>query len=297
MKHSPALLLALLAFLSVPAIAATVDQSRATGPNPEISVEAILGSIRVVGWDRNEVRVTGTLGSGIEGLEITGDTDEVDIEVIYPERNEGRLKDGAAHLEISVPTGSDVEIEAVKGTVDIENVDGELEIETVHGNITVNAPAASVEAETVSGDIHITGSDTVVEAESVSGAVIVTGATGSIGIATMSGVIEVDAADAESVSLESMSGAIEFRGDLTPDGDLSVEAYSSSVVLSLPSTTTATFDIETQTGDIESDFGPEPQRLEGFMPGKVLEFSLGDGAADISVESFSGDVRLVRGDG
>ncbi len=70
MKHSPALLLALLAFLSVPAIAATVDQSRATGPNPEISVEAILGSIRVVGWDRNEVRVTGTLGSGIEGLEM-----------------------------------------------------------------------------------------------------------------------------------------------------------------------------------------------------------------------------------
>jgi hypothetical protein len=297
MKRTATLLLTLLALLTVPATAATIDQTRATGPHPEISVEAILGSIRVVGWDRNEVRVTGTLGSDIEGVEITADEDQVDIEVIYPRRKEGRLRDGEANLEISVPRGSDVEIEAVKGTIDIENVDGELELETVHGDVTVIGPASRVEAETVSGDIRVSGSDTVVEAESVSGAVIVTGATGSVGVATMSGVIEVEAADAESVSLESMSGTVEFRGNLTSDGDLSVEAYSSGIVLTLPSTTSATFDIETQSGDIDSDFGPEPQRIEGFMPGKTLEFSLGGGSADISVESFSGDVRIVEGDG
>lgn len=297
MKSTATLLLTLLALLAVPASAATVDETHPTGPHPDVSVETVLGSIRVVGWDRNEVRVIGTLGSGIKDLEITSDEDEVNVEVIYPKRNEGRLENAEANLEISVPTGSNVEIEAVKGTIDIENVDGELELETVHGDVTVVGHASSVEAETVSGDIRISGSDTVVEADSVSGAVIVTGATGNIGIATMSGIIEVEATGAESVSLESMSGAIEFRGDLTSDGDLSVEAYSSSVILTLPSTTSATFDIETQSGDIDSDFGPEPQRLEGFMPGKVLEFSLGEGSADISVESFSGDVELVRGDG
>ena len=33
------------------------------------------------------------------------------------------------------------------------------------------------------------------------------------------------------------------------------------------------------------------------MHGKILALSLGDGDADVSVESFSGDVRIVKGDG
>lgn len=294
MKSTTSLLLALLA---IPAAAATVDETRATGPHPEVSVEAILASIRIVGWDRNEVHITGTLGSGVEGLEITGDEDEVNIEVEYPRRHKGRLLEGETNLEISVPTGSDIEIETVKGTIDIENVAGALELQTVHGGITVVGPASYVEAETVSGDIRISGSNTEVEANSVGGAVIVIGASGSIEISTMNGVIEVDASEADSVALESMSGSIEFRGDLAADGDLSVEAYSSGVILVLPSTVSATFEIETQSGDIDNDFGPQPQRADGFMPGKTLEFSLGDGSGDVSVECFSGNVKLVRADG
>ncbi len=297
MKTTATLLLALFALLALPATAATVDETRVTGPHPEVSVQAILGSIRVVGWDRNEVHVTGTLGSGLEGLDIDSDEDEVDIEVKYPGRHEGHLRDGEANLEISVPLGADVQIETVKGTIDVENVDGELELQTVHGGITVVGSPSQVEAETVSGDIHISGAGTEVEAESVSGAVIVTGATGSIAIETMSGGIEVTAAAAaDGVSLGSMSGSIEYRGDLSADGDLSVEAYSSEIVLVLPSTVSATFDIETQTGDIDNDFGPQPRRLEGFLPGKILEFSLNGGSAEVSVESFSGNVRLVKGE-
>ncbi len=294
MKSTNALLLALLA---IPAAAATVDETRATGPHPEVSIEAIMGSIRIVGWDRNEVHITGTLGSGIKGLEITGDEDEVDIEVEYPHRHQGKPLDLESNLEIFVPTGSDVEIETVKGTIEIENVNGDLELETIHGGITVIGPASLVEAETVSGDIRISGSNKEVEANSVSGAVIVIGATGSIEISTMNGVIEVDVAKADNVALESMSGSIEFRGDLAADGDLTVEAYSSRIVLVLPSTLSASFEIETHSGDIENDFGPQPQRVDGFMPGKTLEFSLGDGSADVSVECFSGNVQLVRADG
>ncbi|MCZ6727167.1 MAG: DUF4097 family beta strand repeat-containing protein [Acidobacteria bacterium] len=293
MKITTTLLLALLA---IPAAGATVDETRATGPNPEVSVEAILGSIRIVGWDRNEVHITGTLGSGIKDLQITGDEDEVDIEVEYHEHHR-KLLDGEANLEIFVPTGSDVEIETVKGTIDIENVNGDLELQTIHGGITVIGPASLVEADTVSGDIRISGSNTDVEANSVGGSVIVIGASGDIEISTMNGAIEVDTARADSVALESMSGPIEFRGDLAAGGDLSVEAYSSHVVLVLPSTVSATFDIETQTGNIDNEFGPKPQRVDGFMPGKTLEFSLGDGSADISVESFCGNVKLVRDNG
>jgi len=287
----------LLALLALPAAAATVDQTHATTSDPEVSVEIILGSVRVIGWDRDEVQITGTLGNGILGLAIDADDDEVEIEAEYPERNRGRLRDAEAHLEISVPRGADVEIEGMKCTIDIEGVDGELTLETINGEITVVGSAELVEAESVSGDIRISGSGTEVEADSVSGSVIVTGATGAIAIATMNGDIEVDAARADSVSLESMSGTIDFRGDLVSDADLSVEAYSSAVVLVLPSTVSATFDVQTQSGDIENGFGPPAERSNSFMPGKILEFSVGEGSADVTVESFSGSVKLVKGDG
>lgn len=293
MKCTAAFLFALLA---VPATAATVDQTRTTGPHPEVSVEAVLGSIRVVGWDRNEVHITGTLGSGVEGLEIESDDDEVSIEVKYPDRRNGRLDNGEANLELSVPRGSDIMIETVKGSIDIDNVVGELELSTVHGGITVIGSAAQVEAETVSGDIRISGAADV-EADAVSGTVTVTGATESVAIETMNGVIVVEAAGAESVSLESMSGSIEFRGNLTESGDLSIESYSSNVVLMLSSALSAAFEVETQSGDIENDFGPQPQPSDGFMGGKILKFSLGDGSAEISVESFSGSVKIVRENG
>lgn len=297
MKSTTTLLLALIALIAIPAAAATVDRTFATGPDPEVSFEGILGSIQIIGWDRNEVHITGVLGTDIRGLEIDADDDEIDIEVEYPDRRDGKLRDGEANLEISVPRGSDISIETVKGTIDVENVNGELELSTVHGDITVNGGASQVEAETVSGDIRISGSNTEIDVDSVSGAVIVTGATGDVAVETMNGIIEVDAARVDSASLDSMSGSIQFRGDLTADADLTIEGYSSNVVLVLPSTVSATFEVETQSGNIENDFGPQPQRIDGFMPGKVLEFSLGNGSADITVESFSGNVKILRDDG
>ena len=35
-------------------------------PDGEVSVELIAGTIRVIGWDRSEVQVTGTVGDDVE---------------------------------------------------------------------------------------------------------------------------------------------------------------------------------------------------------------------------------------
>ena len=66
----PFLLLTLIA----PAARAqsTMDQRRAAEPDGLVEIENPAGSIHVVGWDKNEVTVTGSLGARAEGLEFSG---------------------------------------------------------------------------------------------------------------------------------------------------------------------------------------------------------------------------------
>src|SRR4030095_2290408 len=49
-----------------------VDTRRAAAPDGAVELDGAGGSIRIIGWDRAEVAVTGTLGAGAEGLELSG---------------------------------------------------------------------------------------------------------------------------------------------------------------------------------------------------------------------------------
>ncbi|MHB8912991.1 MAG: hypothetical protein ACYC42_10185, partial [Lysobacter sp.] len=56
---------------SAPLLAATViNQSRPLDPRGRIEIENLKGRIEVRAWDRTEVRITGSLGDGVEKLEI-----------------------------------------------------------------------------------------------------------------------------------------------------------------------------------------------------------------------------------
>jgi hypothetical protein len=47
-----------------------IDETRQVTPDATVEVENISGSVVVMGWDRNEVKITGTLGRGTERLDI-----------------------------------------------------------------------------------------------------------------------------------------------------------------------------------------------------------------------------------
>ena len=59
----------------------SVDQRRAAEADGTVEIENPAGTIHVVGWDRNEVAVTGTLGHQAEGLEFRGGAHRTSIGV------------------------------------------------------------------------------------------------------------------------------------------------------------------------------------------------------------------------
>ncbi len=274
-----------------------VDESVPAAPDVRLEIENIAGSVRVIGWTENRVRVTGTVGDDTDGLEIDGNENSLSIEVDIPKGHGGRRwgdRDYSSDLEISVPIGSRLSVETVSASIEVSNVDGTLELESVSGSVVADGRPAEAEIATVSGEIRFTGADTPVRAESVSGSVHLEGVAKRVEVSTVSGRIEVHSSTFERGELETVSGKIDFEGDLVPRGRLEIEAHSANVTVTLPADVSASFEIETFSGRIENDFGPGAESTSRYTPGKRLEFSTGGGEARVIIDLFSGSVRLKK---
>ena len=272
-----------------------VDVTKASSANPTVEIDNLAGSVKITGWDQEEIRVTGVLGDDTEGLEFSGGRDSFSIEVEIPDSYGRRRRDLDSDLEIWVPVGSSLDVETVSADIRVSGVNGNLELESVSGEVTVDGAPSSADIETVSGNIEVSGSQTRVTAESVSGTIELAGVAERVDAATVSGSIEVRAGDIKQGRFEAVSGSVRFSGALSPGARLSADSHSGNVVLDLPAGTSARFQVETFSGNIHNDFGGgEAERTSRYAPGQRLDFTLGSGDAQVRIETFSGSVTLRR---
>ncbi len=288
----PAALL-LLGFVWAGSLAAEqrIDRTVDASSGGTVTIECLAGSLEIVGWDRKEVQISGTIGDDAE-IEIDGG-DDVDIEISPSERKHNRDMQIKADLEIRVPSDSSIEIEGLSVMTRVSGVNGDVDIESMSGDIYLDGSFPKVDVENISGKTTITGSSSRIDAETVSGTLIIDGVTDSIVASAVSGMIEISAGDLSRVELETVSGSIKFNGGLTRDGRLTIESYSGNTELTLPASTSADIEIETLSGKIENGLTDDQvTRVDKYGPGRKLRVTLGSGDARVRVESFSGNVKL-----
>ena len=287
----PAVLLAALA--AAPAFAATpIDETRALDPRGSIEVSNVKGRIEVRVWDRPEVRITGSLGDGVERLQIEGDRRNLEVKVRYP-RNSSRS--GPTTLVLDVPQLAELEIDGVAVDIDVQGVAGRsLDIESVSGDIvTVGAPReASIES--VSGNLRLNLNSHKLELESVSGNIALRGRIGGeIAAETVSGDIRIDTRGEplQRLATSSVSGNASYTGGLAEGGRISAESVSGNIRLALPAALSAKVHGESFSGDLRAP-GVRIDRPR-FGPGSSFEHTWGSGAGEIRMETFSGNAELV----
>ena len=273
-----------------------VSRSGTVDADADIEIFNLLGSVRVTGWDRNEVSVEATLGEGTERLEFRNNGDDVEIRVVVPRarrRNPNRVI-GESHLEIMVPRTASLDIETATASIAVDGVSGEVSMESAVGALTFAGDSRLIDAESTGGDIDIATSATNAELDisGGSGNVVVQLGGGSVSAETLTGTLRVIGGRIDEGTFESVSGNIYFEGELGAEADLDFENFSGSVDLMISAATSASFDITTYSGTIETEFGYEGQRSERFSPGQEAEFTLGEGGADVVIEVFSGSVAI-----
>jgi hypothetical protein len=154
-----------------------VSEKLPIGPGGEIDIEVLSGTVTIEAWDKDMVEVTGTLGDGVEELEIDGDEDGVWVEVVFDEEYHGR-HEVETDLTIRLPGGAPLSVETVSASISVMGVTGELDIETVSGNIQVSSKPAALDVESVSGNIFVESAPPESDVASVSGLIEIRAAGG-----------------------------------------------------------------------------------------------------------------------
>jgi DUF4097 and DUF4098 domain-containing protein YvlB len=289
------LIACVLPILLIPAMAAaasdSVDRKVAADPNGEVVISNVSGTIEVRGWDRNEVQVTGTLGSSVERLDVETSGGRTVIKVVLPHRGS---RDGDADLEVQVPKNSSLDVSAVSADVSSRGVLGTQRLKSVSGEITADISGNDSEARSVSGDVTVrgVGKPSSLRVSSVSGSLDITNIGGKIEVVTVSGDARVHASETNEIRGRTTSGNLELHGKLTRDGRVDVEGVSGDLMLRLSAPDGLAAEIESFSGDIEGCLARNVERLSKYGPGVRLSLRTVENGARIRAKTLSGDIDI-----
>ena len=287
------IIIILAGLFSLTAFAEEVDRTVDAAADGQVDISNIAGSVTVIGWTRDTVEVTGTLGRNVKELIVERDGDKVIIKVKVPKKG-GRGID--SDLRISVPQKSSIDVGTVSADIDITDISGEQELHTVSGNVNTEQSGADITAESVSGDIEVSGdkADGVVKVASVSGDATLFRVSGEVEGNSVSGDVIVDEGVFTRATLETVTGEILFKGALRKDGKLGIDTVNGDVDVDFAGSVSASFEIDTFNGGIRNCFGPKAERTSKYAPGWELEFTEGDGDARVTISTLNGDVNICN---
>jgi DUF4097 and DUF4098 domain-containing protein YvlB len=271
----------------------TVNEIMDAEPDGVVIVSNVAGSVEVRGWSRNQVEVTGELGSRVEELIFERDRDEILIKVKVPRNNNGGI---SSDLSISIPAASSLQVNTVSADIEVSDVEGEQELESVSGDVETEAHGADIELSSVSGDVEVQGDRQRIRARmnTVSGDVDADSLAGEFAAESVSGDIAAVNGSFERASLETVNGDIIYRAALLNGGRLDIETINGTVDVEFDGDVSARFDIETFNGSIRNCFGPESVRTSQYSPGRELKFTEGDGAGRVTINTLNGSLRLCK---
>ena len=262
-----------------------------------VDLSLISGRIRVTGWDRPEVKISASIDRGLLRLDANSSRVTLNVDQSDDRRRSGHHDVGKARYEISVPRGSRLILEAVSGDVSASGSQGEIEATSVSGDVDVANGVREVSVESVSGSAHAAQINGNLRAESVSGDVRVENVTGNVEASSVSGSIRLIGVQSKDVRTETVSGDVVYTGSIEPGGRYSFESHSGNVRLTIPRGAGAQFSVETFSGDITTDFpvAVPPTTGRGRDRDGRMDFTIGDGRARVTGQTFSGRIVINSG--
>ena len=146
-----------------------------------------------------------------------------DFEVDPPDRriemsDDGRLikvHSKSSNLRIRCPTGTDVKVAAMSGSVRLEGTFGSVRVNAVSGNIEVDTALRDVDIRSVSGNLSLQRCEGECSINSKSGRITIGHVAKTARAATISGSVELGTAGQDDVEVKTISGRVTVR---VPEG-------------------------------------------------------------------------------
>ena len=260
------------------------------------------GSIKVTGWNRNEVRVFIDGGNRFnfvvqEKSSRTGEPVWIKVSGIQDKVRYGPASEciWGDEIEIDVPKNASVNIKGNEITARIDSV-RKAEVKVVGGNLSLRNVANGIGAYAGQGDISVEASKGSISLESTTGNILVFDA-GPSEIADMfraktnGGAISLQGLEHRQLDVSSISGSVNFSGDIRAGGTYNLRTLRGSIRMSIP---------EKSSSKIAATYGYGTFKSE--IPIKIVTENVSEGPVKSVVGTMGGDgdaaiIRLTSNNG
>ena len=270
--------------------ASRIDTVLSLGKGGTVDLSLLSGDIIVDVSSSDQVRIRAYSERGI--LRLDAGTGRITLGV---RSDRGRM--GDTRFDVSVPAGTRVLASTVSGDVSVRGIKGEVEARSTSGSVTVSDAVERVTMVSISGDVRGARLAGSVSAHVTSGDLGLRDVTGDVEAESVSGDVRLEDVRSKWVRAETVSGDIDFVGDIDAAGRYEFQAHSGDLRLRLPDKTGATVTLQTFNGELDSAFPMTVRPMTGSDHGrpKRLEFTMGSGGGRIDLTTFSGNITIDRG--
>jgi DUF4097 and DUF4098 domain-containing protein YvlB len=202
---------------------------------------------------------------------------------------------GSVDYDITAPAWMPIKVEGTYNFVTMDGVQGEVFANTVRGDIVIKGGTGIITAKSVEGEVQVEGARGKVNVSSVNEKIKITDTTGEITAESVNGGITMTGIDSKSVDASTVNGNIVFEGKLADGGHYSFDTHNGDLSLGVPENANATFTIRTYQGSFSTDLPLDGVSRADIQRGRRVTTTLGNGSADVSLETFGGSIRVRRG--
>jgi hypothetical protein len=264
------------------------DTTLAVPAGIRLSLQTLQGDVVIHTWDRNQVRVQAEHSTRTTiGMDLSAS-----VLRLTPRGRDGMGMGSRVDYELTLPASMGIEISGMGGDVTIEGSKGDVKVNTVEGDIVLKGGGGEVTLVTVNGGIRVDGTrGGRLELQAVSDDIEVTDVQGDVSAQTVSGNLRLRGVDGRRVEAQTVSGDVTFDGVIRPDGSYGLSTHSGDITMAIPEGASAMIRTAIANGDLSASFTlPDSERASRTRQA----FRLGGGGASIELETFSGDISLVR---
>ncbi len=246
------------------------------------------GSVRVIGWDRDSVSLTGMAaksgrifgGGGRRGIKMGIEGDQ------------GRATPRADFV-LYVPAGAIVWVRGAATDIAVEGLTGGVDCGSVSGALRIVGSPRDLVAESMEGTIDIVGSPSILRAKTASGALRWTGQASDASLGSVTGLIEALGGPIGRVRIETISGTVRLDGALASDAAVVIESHSGDVELRFPAKAPARLEVDAARIVGAATKGqPAPTGKRVGMRTIALNAATAS-APSVTVRTFKGEVRIL----
>jgi hypothetical protein len=265
-----------------------------------VSLESSNGGAEIIGWDQDNIDISGTKYASTEQvlnavkIDIVASADTVRIRAIPPT---GHRAHWGAKFVIRVPRRVELErIGTSNGGVRIEDLEGSARLRTSNGGVRINRIKGPVEVETSNGGVEVLEHNGSLIARTSNGGIRADNVRGLFEATTSNGSINARLADPQPgkpIKLDSSNGSITLTMDSIQDNDVRITTSNSSITLRLPATAKGLLKANTSNSNVTTDF--EVMVRSGKLSKSHVEGSINGGTGPMfDLSTSNGSIRISK---